>query len=242
MQGTGTSKTLFEHPLVNDAGNGLGFGNAPGLADAGALLGITGIFPDISDVLQIPSAQGGLPIEGDGFKKTYTFGAAANPPQPQPPDRSLLDIAIVHLALSYAAGGMEYSGTLVVDATPGAPNWSLTLENLSFEAKVDGLGSDPLITITGGFQAGASTKPGLTNLQVDYGSALSVVKDLLTGLSDIASSLGGSADLDVGFSGNTLTVEQGFTLPTIPLGFGEISDLGINLGFSASIRAACHSA
>ena len=238
MQGTGTSKTLFEHPLVNDAGDGLGFGNAPGLADAGALLGIAGIFPDIGNVLQIPSAQGGLPIEGDGFKKTYTFGAAANPAQPQPPDRSLLDIAIVHLTLSYAAGGTEYSGTLVVDATPGAPNWSLTLENLSFEAKVDGLGSDPLITISGGFQAGASTKPGFTNLQVDYGSALSAVKDLLTDLSDIASSLGGSADLDVGFSGNTLTVQQGFTLPTIPLGFGEISDLGINLGFSATIPSA----
>ena len=238
LQGTGTSKTLFEHPLVNDAGSGLGFGNAPGLADAGALLGIPSIFPDIGNVLQIPSAQGGLPIEGDGFKKTYTFGAAANPPQSQPPDRPLLDIAIVHLVLSYAAGGTEYSGTLVVDATPGAPNWSLTLANLSFEAKVDGLGSDPLITVSGGFQAGASTKPGFTNLQVDYGSALSAVKDLLTGLSDLASSLGGSANLDVGFSGNMLTVQQGFTLPTIPLGFGEISDLGINLGFSATVPSS----
>jgi hypothetical protein len=238
LQGTGTSKTLFEHPLVNDAGNGLGFGNAPALADTGALLGVPSIFPDIGNVLQIPSAQGGLPIEGDGFKKTYTFGAAGNPLQPQPPDRSLLDIAIVHLMLSYAAGGKEYSGTLVVDATPGAPNWSLTLENLSFEAKVDGLGSDPLITVGGGFQAGASIKPGFTKLQIDYGSALNAVKDLLTGLSDLASSLGGSADLDVGFSGNTLTVQQGFTLAAIPLGFGEISNLGINLGFSATIPSS----
>jgi hypothetical protein len=235
LQGTGTSKTLFEHPLINDAGNGLGFGNAPGLADAGALLGILSLFPDIGSVLQIPSAQGGLPIQGDGFKKEFTLGAAASPPQPQPPDRALLDIAIVHLVLSYAAGGTEFSGTLVLDATPGAPNWSLSLENLSFEAIVDGLGTDPLITVSGGFQAGASTKPGFTNLQVDYGSALNAVKDLLTGLSELASSLGGSADLDVGFSGKTLTVQQGFTLPTIPLGFGEISNLGINLGFSATI-------
>lgn len=235
LQGTGTSKTLFEHPLVNDAGNGLGFGNPPGLADAGALLGIASVFPDIGSALQIPSSQGGLPIAGDGFTKTYTFGAAASPPQPQPPDRALLDIAIVHLILSYSAGGTEFSGTLVMEATPGAPNWSLTMSNLSFEAKVDGLGSDPLIIVSGGFQAGASTKPGFTNLQVNYGSALSAVKDLLTGLSDLASSLGGDAELNVGFSGNTLTVQQGFTLPTIPLGFGEISNLGINLGFSTTI-------
>jgi hypothetical protein len=235
LQGTGTSKTLFEHALINDAGDGLGFGNSPGLADAGTLLGVPSIFPDIGNVLQIPPAQGGLPIQGDGFKKTYTFGAAASPPQPQPPDRSLLDIAIVHLVLSYAAGGQEFSGTLTVDATPGAPNWSLTLKNLSFEAIVDGLGSDPLITVSGGFHAGASTKPGFTDLQVGYGSALNAVKDLLTGLRDLASSLGGSAELNVGFSGNTLTVQQGFTLPTIPLGFGEISNLGINLGFSTTI-------
>jgi hypothetical protein len=235
LQGTGTSKTLFEHPLINDAGDGLGFGNAPGLADAGALLGISSLFPDIGSVLQIPSSQGGLPIAGDGFKKTYAFGAAASPPQPQPPDRSLLDIAIVHLVLSYAAAATEFSGELVVDATPGAPNWSLTLKNLSFEANVDGLGTDPLITVSGGFQAGASLKPGFTDLQVNYGNALNAVKDLLIGLSDLASSLGGSADLDVGFSGQTLTVQQGFTLPTIPLGFGEISNLGINLGFSATI-------
>jgi hypothetical protein len=233
LQGTGTSKSLFEHPLINDTGTGLGFGNVPGLADAGALLGIAGVFPDIGNVLQIPANQGGLPLNGDGFVKTYNLGAAGG--QPQPPDRSLLDIGIVHMVMSYSAQGNPFTGQLVLNATPGAPNWSLTLSNLSFETSVDGLGSDPLLTITGGFQAGASTKPGFTNLQVDYGSALSAVKSLLTGLSDIASSLGGSAELDVGFTGNTLTVQEGFTLPTIPLGFGEIQDLGLDLGFSATI-------
>jgi hypothetical protein len=234
MQGTGTSKSLFEHPLINDAGTGLGFGNVPGVADAGALLGVAGIFPDIGNVLQIPANQGGLPLNGDGFVKTYKLGKAGG--QPQPPDRHLLDIAIVHMVMSYSDGqGNPFTGELVLDATPGAPNWSLTLSNLSFETSVEGLGSDPLLTISGGFQAGASTKPGFTNLQVDYGSALSAVKSLLSGLGDLAKSLGGDADLDVGFTGNTLSVQQGFTLPTIPLGFGEIQDLGLNLGFSATI-------
>jgi hypothetical protein len=233
VQGTGTSKSLFEHPLINDTGTGLGFGNVPGLADAGALLGVAGVFPDIGNVLQIPANQGGLPLNGDGFVKTYKLGAAGG--QPQPPDRHLLDVAIVHMVMSYSAQGNPFTGELVLDATPSAPNWSLTLSNLSFETSVEGLGSDPLLTISGGFQAGASTKPGFTNLQVDYGSALSAVQSLLSGLSELAKSLGGDADLDVGFTGNTLSVQQGFTLPTIPLGFGEIQDLGLNLGFSATI-------
>lgn len=68
-----------------------------------------------------------------------------------------------------------------------------------------------------------------------YGSALSAVKDLFSGLSDLAKDLGGDADLDVGFTGNQLSVLQSFTLPTIPLGFGDITDLGIDLGFTATI-------
>jgi hypothetical protein len=248
LQGTGTSKSLFEHALINDAGTGLGFGNVPGLADPGALLGIAGVFPDIGNVLQIPANQGGLPLSGDGFVKTYKLGAAGG--QALPSDRSLLDIGIVHLVMSYAAQGHPFTGQVVLDATPGAPNWSLTLLNLSFEVSVDGLGPDPLLTITGGhydknkkwipggFQAGASIKPGFTNLGVDYGQALSIVESLLTGLSDLASSLGGSAELDVGFTGNTLVVQEGFTLPTIPLGFGEIQDLGIDLGFTATIPSS----
>ena len=248
LQGTGTSKSLFEHPLINDHGTGLGFGNVPGLADPGALLGIAGVFPDIGDVLQIPANQGGLPLSGDGFVKTYNLGAAGG--QAQPADRSLLNIGIVHLVMKYEAQNNPFTGQVVLNATPGAPNWSLKLQNLSFEVSVDGLGPDPLLTITGGhynsqkewipggFQAGASIKPGFTNLGVDYGSALSAITSLLTGLSDLASSLGGSADLDVGFVGNALQVQQGFTLPTIPLGFGEIQDLSLNLGFTANIPSS----
>ncbi len=228
MQGTGTSKTLFEHPLINDAGSALGFNKLPGLADVGALLGVSSIFPDIGSALQIPSTDG-LPLQGDGFTRTYTWGPGANPPTPAPPDRALLDIAIVHLVLSYA----KFKGTLTLDASTTPTSWSLKLENLAFIGNVDGFGT--LLTITGDFQAGSSISPGFANLNVSYGPALNPVQDILTGLSGIAKSLGGDAELDVGFSGNTLTVQQGFTLPTIPLGFGEITDLGLNLGLSTTI-------
>ncbi|KJC60081.1 hypothetical protein UP10_15570 [Bradyrhizobium sp. LTSPM299] len=228
MQGTGTSKTLYEHPLINDAGDGIGFNKLPGFADVGALLGVASIFPDIGSALQIPSTDG-LPLKGDGFTRTYTWGPGASPPTAAPPDRAVLDIAIVHLVLSYS----KFKGTLTLDASTTPTNWSLTLENLAFIGNVDGFGT--LLTITGGFQAGSTISPGFTNLNVVYGPSLDPIQAILTGLSGIAKSLGGDAELDVGFSGNTLTVQQGFTLPTIPLGFGEITDLGLDLGFSATI-------
>ena len=140
----------------------------------------------------------------------------------------------MHLALSYSANGNQATGTLTLDAQ-GTPTWSLALDNLSFQALVDGFGSGPMLTVTGGFAAGSNRTPGFTNLNVDYGSALSAVQAMFSGLSTLAKDLGGSAELDIGFTGNTLTVQQGFTLPTIPLGFGDISDLGISMGFSATI-------
>ena len=228
MQGTGTSKTLYEHPLINNTGDGIGFNKLPGLADVGALLGVASIFPDIGSALQIPSTDG-LPIKSDGFTRTYIWGPGASPPTTAPPDRAVLDLAIVHLVLSYS----KFKGTLTLDASSTPTNWSLKLENLAFIGNVDGFGT--LLTITGGFQAGSTISPGFTNLNVVYGPSLDPVQAILTGLSSIAKSLGGDAELDVGFSGNTLTVQQGFTLPTIPLGFGEITDLGLDVGFSATI-------
>jgi hypothetical protein len=226
LQGTGVSKTLYENPLVSDAGNALGFGNKPVLADVGALLGVGDLFPELASALQIPSTND-LPLNGDGFKRTYTWTI-------NEPDRSLLNLGIVHLALQYQAGGTQAQGTLVLDST-GDPTWQLTLTNLGFTATVDGFGSGPLLTITGGFQAGSNISPGFTDLNVTYGSSLQPIQDIFSGLSTLATDLGGDANLDVGFSGQTLSVLQSFTLPTIPLGFGDITNLGLDLGFTATI-------
>jgi hypothetical protein len=243
MQGTGVSKTLLEHPLVSDDGAALGFDNKPKLADVGALLGVGGLFPELGKALEIPSTDD-LPLHADGFKRTYEWELAD-------PERTLLDLGIVHLVLVYEAAHDQNDpsnltpahGKLVLDATPGAPNWSLLLSNLSFQARVDGFGT--LLTVAGDFQAGSGVQPGFVGLGATpadpqplsmlYGDSLSAVKEIFSGLSDLASSLGGDADLDIGFSGQQLTVKQGFTLPTIPLGFGEITDLGIDLGFVATI-------
>jgi hypothetical protein len=72
---------------------------------------------------------------------------------------------------------------------------------------------------------------------VQFGSAMSVVQTILTALTDIASSLpgGGGEGLTVTFAGSTLSISEGFTLPTIPLGFGEIENVGMNLGSSIDL-------
>jgi hypothetical protein len=238
LQGTGTSKMLFEHPLIADAGQAMGFGTKPGLADVGSLLGVGGLFPALGSILQIPDTSQ-LPLQADGFRKTYDWDI-------DEPDRTLLNLGIVHLILSYQANGTKAHATIVLDATPGAPTWSIRITNLSVKAVVDGFSSDALLTVQGGFQAGSTLKPGFVGLPVSpgglpgplgvlFGDALSAVKDIFSGLSDLAKDLGGDANLDVGFTGQQLSVQQGFTLPTIPLGFGEISDLGIDLGFTATI-------
>jgi hypothetical protein len=234
LQGTGTSKTLFEHALINSAGTGLGFNNQPVLADAGALLGIASVFPDLSSVLTIDTSGKGLPIATDGFKQTYQFPAAG---APAIPSRALLNLGIVHLSMNYGIpSGEAFTGELILDASVTPSKWSLALKNLAFIATVDGFGM--LLTITGDFAAGSSTLPGVQNLNVTYGPSLSAIQGLLSGLSTLAKDLGGSAGLDVGFSGNTLSVQEGFTLPTIPLGFGEISNIGLDLGFSATIPSS----
>src|SRR5206468_5369731 len=56
LQSGGTAKTFFEHLIVDNGGQQLTIDPAhpPSLADIGALLGATDIFPNLGNVLQIP--------------------------------------------------------------------------------------------------------------------------------------------------------------------------------------------
>ena len=79
MQGTGTSKSLFENPVVDSGGGSLSLDPShgvpsPGLADVGSLLGASGIFPAIGNVLKIPAKTGdALSLAQDGFQKTFSW-------------------------------------------------------------------------------------------------------------------------------------------------------------------------
>jgi hypothetical protein len=100
---------------------------------------------------------------------------------------------------------------------------------------VTGFSSDALLTIHGGFSVSENQKPGFNNIQIDYGSALSTIKSIISGLTTLVEAMGGSVDLDVSFSDNKLTVHDGFVMPTIPLGLGEIEDIAIDLGMAIDI-------
>ena len=234
LQSAGTSKSFFEHLIVDNAGQQLNFDPAhlPNLADVGALLGASDIFPNLNNVLKIPpAAADALKLAKDGFKKTFDWKITD-------PDRELFSLGVIRLVLSYKAqNGAPTKAQLVLDPL-GSPRFALSLTGLTFAAYVDGISSDPLLQIHGNFAASDTAAPGFNNIQVDYGSALKLIKDIISGISELVKSLGGDVDLDVGFSGSQLTVHQGFVLPTIPLGLGEVRDVGIDLGLSIDIPSS----
>jgi hypothetical protein len=247
LQGTGTSKSLFENPVVEAAGQSLLLDPAqgvppPNLADIGALLGAADIFPNLANVLKIPTGAGdALNLAQDGFKKTFDW-LIEKPDHSFLDDQTLLDLGVVRLVLQYhGPDGSNHDlathTTLSLDANPpaGSPRWALSLDRLSLAAFVQGFSSDPLLTIHGGFAASETQPAGFNNIKIDYGSALSLVKSIISGLTTLVEAMGGSVDLDVGFSENKLTVHDGFALPTIPLGLGEVRDIAIDLGMAIDI-------
>jgi hypothetical protein len=230
LQGAGTSKTLFEHTIIDDLGKALNIdrNHLPSLADVGALLGATDIFPNLGAVLGLDQQPNPLDLVADGFKQTYDQEIIQ-------PDRAIFDLGVIKIVLSYSAPGIPHTHVTFVLDPIASPRWSLDVKGISFQAVVDGFGPDPLLTIYGNFSASETKKPGVNGIQVAYGSALSLVKDVFSGLGQLIQSLGGEVDLDVGFSGNQLSVRDFLAVPTIPLGFGDIRDIVLDLGFSAQI-------
>jgi hypothetical protein len=246
MQGTGTSKTLFENPVVDTAGQSLLLDPSRGvpparLADLGSLLGAAGIFPNLANVLQIPTAASdALHLVQDGFQKTFTWTLSKNNDGVTAlDDQKLLDLGVVSMVLQYqnVKASRLASAAFSVDAAPpaGQPRWSLEIDDLAAAVFVAGFGSDALLTIHGGFKANELSKAGFTDIQIDYGSALGLITKVLEGIKNVVTAIGGSVNLDVGFSGDKLTVRDGFALPTLPLGLGELEHIGIDLGLSIEI-------
>ncbi|HET7487728.1 MAG TPA: hypothetical protein VFJ85_07345 [Acidimicrobiales bacterium] len=234
MQGTGTSKTLFEHTVIAPDGKALRLDAAhpPNLADVGALLGASDVFPDLGAILRLDTQLNPLKLEptGQGFAQKYVQDITGVP------DRTLLDLGVISIVLSYQVDGTPTRVTFVLDPT-GSPRWSLDIENLSFLVKVDGLGT--LLTFTGGFAGDERTPPTVKDLDIVYGPPLDLVKEVMSGLGELLSSIGiGEVELDVAFSGSHLSVRSYLAVPTIPLGFGDISDVTIDLGFDATIPSS----
>ena len=249
MHSTGTNKVLFESPQIPTTAlvPGLQFPKpnpvgppkpgavptnqgSPNLGDIASILNSTGLFPDIADAISmIEGALEQINTIAQGFKysKTYNFD-----PNKQV---TLIDLGIINIVLQYAdttdpalpAATLNYS----VDST-ASPSWSLSVGTISFLVNVDPFGL--VLTITGGFKADENTKAGLTNLNVQMGGVLSVVKSVFSDLQALAQFLpgGAGANLDIALSNGKLTVSDTFTIGDMPLGLGNLTDISLDLGLS----------
>ena len=256
LQDTGTQKTLFEQPTVKDltsapAGSVPGIhlpsGVAPSLADLGSLLGATGLFPDISKTISFLTGaieQLKTIPEGLFYQKDIPFKGDEDPTM-------LLDLGVLNVMLIYADTSAGQTGNIWnkpttisfnIDPAHTLPyshcrNWWLTIEPISMAVTIPDFGSDPLLTIIGGFAADDRSKPGLTNLNIDYGAALDTLKSIFSKLQALASFLpgGAGAGLDVSLSDGKLTVRDNFAIPTLPLGLGNLSDISLDLGLAITL-------
>jgi hypothetical protein len=258
LQDTGTQRTLFEEPLVKDLtgaippgavpGISLPPGFAPVLADIGSLLNATGVFPQLQAAVNLltgAAEQLQTIPQGLFYEKTYNFKGNEAP-------TTLLDIGILQVNLIYGdtSKGKNKAGDwnnptviqFAIDPAHSLPqnngrDWWFSIATVSFAVVVPEFGSDPLLTIIGGFEADNRSTPGLTGLTVVYGSALDTLKSIFSKLQALAAFLpgGGGAGLDVSLSNGQLTVQDTFTLPTLPLGLGNLSDISLDLGLTLNL-------
>ena len=200
LHATGTNKVLFEAPQIPVAA-GPGPGSVPGLqfpqlpsalaggvvnpgspnlGDLAAILSSTGLFPELSAALSLLT-QNELPQintipSGFQYRKSYTFpGDAAG----NPGTTTIVDLGVITITLAYGDTTQSPPTLAQLDYTvdsSASPSWTLSLKTLSFQVTVPAFGPEPVLTITGGFYGDENTKPGLTNLNVTFGSALSAVQ------------------------------------------------------------------
>jgi hypothetical protein len=246
LQSTGTQKLFFEHATIADVAgkNPLNCVQPPKLADVGSLLGSSGLLPAIASLLDFPSFDGFAATSG-GLKATNNLTKTTHID-----DMTLIPLGPISVVLStnddpgqQPGGGAPANKsvvTAVIDPSK-SPRWSVTITNVAFKLLVDGMGSstDPLVAVIGDVFAAEGSSPTLAKVRFAYGSALSIVQQIMSGIQAIAQALpgGGASGLDVSFAGTKLRVRDAVSLPKLPLGLGYIEDISLNLGFDVDVLA-----
>lgn len=260
LHATGTNKVLFEAPQIAVAASGAGAvpglqfpqltsarpggvvnPGSPNLGDLAAILNSTGLFPELSAALSVLEAgelpQIGTIPSGFQYSKSYTFPPDATG---NPSTTTILDLSVITITLAYGDTTQSPPTMAQLDYTVDSsvsPSWKLSLQTLSFQVTVPAFGPKPVLIITGGFYGDENTKPGLTNLNVTFGSALSAVQTVFSDLQALAAYLPGGvgADLDVAVSDGALTVSDTFNVADLPLGLGQLTDISLELGLQVTL-------
>ena len=140
---------------------------------------------------------------------------------------------------------------------PSGPTWSIDIYEVALKLFIPPVdASTPALWIEGSFHADSETLPNFPDLQVVYDGPLQPLTQFFTTLQKLGGVLGpggaspeiqpqddpgdgGSSDdsggLNVHFADGTLTVQDTFALPTLPLGPGYIENISLNLGASIDI-------
>jgi hypothetical protein len=246
LQGTGTQAMFVQRPQIDEVARAIIPPIPSSLADVTALLKTAGVFPPELANFHLPSSfrldpgPDGLTFHGAGAK--YQIAV------PPGTTNALLDLGFVKVTCDFSdlAGT---STTITLELKPG--RWSIVVSPVSF---VLDLGPFPrILAVTGMFSGANGAGPSFSGLpttadpfgprdqpRITYGSALSVLTDLLTALKDLLAALGLPVELEVSFAGNTLTVKDSLPIPDLPLGLGTISGITLDLGAELTLPDKVH--
>lgn len=239
VQSLGTQKVYFERPRVDNAADPIHLPNPPKLADMGALLNASGIFPGLADAFDFKTLDALSANGGDiAFTETFPIGSGTDK------EALLADLGAIQVVIEYhdehasnvrPAGGAPNPtmATVTVDPT-AAIRWSLLLTRVCFAVRYN---KKPLIGIFADVKADASSAPSVSNVNVRYEGILGALQSIFTNIQQVARFLPGGADagLNVGFSQGHLTVRNAFALPSLPLGTGQITDVAVDMGFDVAL-------
>jgi hypothetical protein len=263
LQDVTTQKTFLAQPFITNATQQLSLRQVPSLADPGALLGAVSSFPTIASALPLKGLENLVSTLGaqnlaidkwfdtDSNKVTPLIQTSVavvdlvyrwdpdgpQPTQPNPDDKN----ARIHITLGQ----------------PSGPSWSIDIYEVALKLFIPPVdASTPALWIEGSFHADSETLPSFPDLQVVYDGPLQPLTQFFTTLQKLGSVLGpggaspevvsqddasggGSSDdgggLNVHFADGTLTVQDTFALPSLPLGPGYIENISLNLGASIDI-------
>jgi len=265
LHSTGTQKVLFESPQIPTSASisppppapGLQFpkpqppktGGAPGnpgspnLGDLASILNSTGLFPDLTSALSLMESgieQINTLPQGFKYSKSYQFTAQS---------ATIVDLDVMQIQMLYADTPQTTQPpqnpnptvlTYTVDssAPTGSPTWSLSIGPFTLQVVIPMFPGGPVLWIVGDFYGDSHTKPGVTNLNVQFGGALSVVQQVFSALQTVAQFLpgGATANLDVALSDGVLNVQDTFSIADLPLGLGDLTDVSLDIGLNVTIQ------
>lgn len=257
LHSTGTQKLLFEAPQIPTSSTasqahpapGLQFPNterlftrSPSLGDLASVLSSTTLFPDIASSISLsPEEIEHINTNDEGLKylKKYTFNPADG-------KRSIYGDSGDQFKIEMAYEYFDSNKNLTVPTeliyfvdSAKSPSWSLSIGNFSQLVTVSAFGDDPLLTISGLFYADEHTAPGITDLNLQLGDSLKIVKQVFSAIQMLAQFLpgGSGASLDVALSNGKLLVSDSFTIGDLPLGMGNLTDVSLNMGLNVELQS-----